>query len=484
MLDEIREARLKKLENIKSAGFDPYPASTSRTHKIAGALANFSVLSESGKKIVIAGRIRSIREHGGSTFCDIEDGSDRIQIYFKKDELGEEKYKFFIENFDIGDFIEAGGILFKTKKEESTLRIENFKILTKSLLPLPEKWHGLTDIEERLRKRYLDLIMDEETKKIFIKKSIFWKSLRDYLYANDFLEVDTPALELVPGGADAEPFITRYNALDQDVYLRISLELPLKKMIVGGFEKIFEIGKIFRNEGISPEHLQDYLQLEFYWAYADYEMLMNFVEDMYKTMIKNVTGGMMTIFDGQEIDWGKKWPRIDYFELIKNELGVDLENENRDNLFILAEKLNLRPEAHLGRGRLIDLIYKKKARPKLIQPSFLINPPIDIEPLAKRLMGDERKVQRMQVLACGTELGKGFSELNDPIDQRERFEEQMNLRDAGDKEAQRLDEDFLTALEYGMPPTAGFGLSERLFAVLMNKSVRETVVFPPMKKKI
>lgn len=482
-LEEIRKIRLDKLEAVKKAGFNPYPAATSRTHSAAQAAADFLNLSEKNQKIVLAGRVRSLREHGGSTFAHIEDGTGLIQIYFKKDELGEERYKFFLENFDVGDFIEAGGVLFQTKKGEITLRILDFKMLAKSLLPLPEKWHGLTDIEERLRKRYLDLIMTPETRELFVKKNAFWQSLRNYLLERGFMEVDTPALETVPGGADAEPFVTHYNALDMDVYLRISLELPLKKLIVGGFEKVFEIGKIFRNEGISAEHLQDYLQLEFYWAYADYETLMEFVEAMYKKMIQDVTGGLITTFKGQTIDWGGKWPKTDYFELANRELGIELEKQSRDELFALAQKYNLNPEPHLGWGRLIDLIFKKQIRHKLVQPIFLINPPVEIEPLAKRLEDNPRKVQRMQVVACGTELGKGFSELNDPIDQRERFEEQMKLRDQGDKEAQRLDEDFLTALEYGMPPTAGFGVSERLFAVLMDKPVRETVFFPAMKPK-
>lgn len=483
MLDEIKKIRLEKLEAIKKAGFNPYPAKTSRTHSAARALADFSSISEPLKKIVLAGRLRSFRQHGGSTFAHLEDGSGSIQLYFKKDKVGADRYAFFLENFDIGDFIEASGVLFKTKKEEITLEVEDFRMLAKSLLPLPEKWHGLTDPEERLRKRYLDLIMGPEVRKTFIKKGVFWKSLRSVLHEHDFLEVDTPALESVPGGADAEPFVTHYNALDQDVYLRISLELPLKKLIVGGFEKVFEIGKIFRNEGISAEHLQDYLQLEFYWAYADYETLMEFVEEMYKRMIREVTGGLTTTFKGQTIEWGGAWPRLDYFELFKKEIGVDLETQSRDDLFALAQRTDLAPEPHLGWGRLVDLIFKKQIRPKLIQPVFLVNPPVEIEPLAKRLEENSSKAQRVQVVACGTELGKGFSELNDPNDQRERFEEQVKLREQGDKEAQRLDEDFLTALEYGMPPCAGFGLSERLFAVLMDKPVRETVFFPAMKPK-
>lgn len=486
-LEDIKENRLKKLEAIKKTGINPYPAKVSRTHTIAEALENFDKFSKEKKEIILAGRIRLIRGHGGSTFIDIEDGSGEIgsktQVYLKQDILGDKNYRFFLDNFDIGDFIEARGVLFQTKKGEKTLEALEYKMLAKSLLPLPEKWSGLQDIEERYRKRYLDLLMNPELKKLFVKKSVFWKSLREFLTSRGFIEVDTPALEQVPGGADAEPFVTHYNAIDHDVYLRISLELSLKKILIGGFDKIFEIGKVFRNEGISQEHLQDYLQIEFYWAYADYEALMDFIEEMYKDAIKNVTGGLVTTFEGQKINWGEKWQKIDYFNLFEKEIGVKLEKQKRDDLFKLAEKFGLKPEKYLGWGRLADLIYKKKIRPKLIQPSFLINPPVEVEPLAKRLEKDERKVQRMQVIACGTELGKGFSELNDPQDQRKRFEEQLKLREAGDKEAQRLDEEFLTAMEYGMPPAAGFGLSERLFAVIMDKPIRETVIFPVMKPR-
>jgi lysyl-tRNA synthetase class 2 len=261
------------------------------------------------------------------------------------------------------------------------------------------------------------------------------------------------------------------------------LELPLKKLLVGGFEKVFELGRIFRNEGIDREHLQDYTQLEFYWAYADYEELMKFVEKMYKDAIKKTTGGLTTTFGGKKVNWGKKWKKVDYVELFKKANNVDPTVATREELFELAKKLNLQPEDGFGKGRLIDLIFKKTVRPNLFEPCFLVNPPVEIEPLAKRNAKNPAVVERFQVMACGTELGKGFSELNDPVDQRARFEEQMKLREQGDKEAQQLDEDFLQALEYGMPPAAGFGVSERLFSILMDKPVRETVFFPLMRKK-
>jgi lysyl-tRNA synthetase class 2 len=297
------------------------------------------------------------------------------------------------------------------------------------------------------------------------------------------MEVEGGVLESVPGGAEAEPFITHHNVLDTDFYLRISLELPLKKLIVGGYEKVFEIGRVFRNEGIDREHLQDYTTLEFYWAWHDYNDLMAFTEKMLKKVIKKTTGTLVTTNQGRKIYWSKKWPKVDYVKAFKKANNIDPLTATVEELHAKAHELGIKPEKNAGIGRLVDLIYKKTVRPNLIQPCFLINPPVFIEPLAKRSPKDTRVVERMQIVAAGTELGKGFSELNDPLDQRARFEEQMKLREAGDKEAQQLDEDFLTALEYGMPPTAGFGVSERLFSVLMDKPVRETVFFPLMKPK-
>jgi lysyl-tRNA synthetase class 2 len=308
--------------------------------------------------------------------------------------------------------------------------------------------------------------------------------MRRHLEDNNFLEVETPVLEAVPGGAEAEPFVTHHNALDQDFYLRISLELNLKRLMVGGFEKIFEIGRIFRNEGIDGEHLQDYTQMEMYWAYEDYQGLMRFLETMIKKVIKTTFGTLTTTREGKKLLWGKPWPRLEYGDLFYKANKIDVASASLKDLLIKADKLGIeQATSSVGRGRLIDLIYKKTVRPNLQQPSFLINPPAVIEPLAKRMPEDQNRVERFQIMAGGTELGKGFSELNDPIDQRERFMEQMKLREAGDKEAQVLDEDYVEAMEYGMPPAAGFGCSERLFAVLVDRPVRETVFFPLVRSK-
>ncbi len=481
MLDALIEERKRKLQRIKERGEDPYPARVRRDFPISQALQDFPNLAESGRKISLIGRIRAIRDQGGVVFLDLEDESGTIQLVLRAETFAE--LEFWRDNLDRGDFIEASGKPFTTKRGEKSLEVSGLKMAVKSLRPIPTDFYGLHDIELKLRQRYLDLMTDPELRELFRKKDRFWGAVRDFMKNSGFTEVETPVLEAVPGGAEAEPFVTRHKALQTDFYLRISLEISLKKLLVGGYEKVFEIGRIFRNEGIDAEHLQDYTQMEFYWAYSDYRELMEFVERMYKRAIQESTGSLTTVWKGAEIDWGKKWPVVDYYEIFKEGTGLDLKYATEDELFAKAKELKLEATKQHGRGRLIDLLFKKTARPKLVQPCFLIDPPVDIEPLAKRKEGEPDKVERFQVVACGTELGKGFSEANDPVDERERFEEQMKLRAKGDVEAQMLDEDFLEALEYGMPPTGGFGMSERLFAVLMDRPVRETVFFPLLKKK-
>jgi len=481
MLEDLRKDRLAKLKKIQQAGINPYPARTRRTHTVAFALENFNILSKTRKKIRIAGRLTGLRDQGGVLFLDIEDESGKLQAVLKKENL--RNFQFLKSVLDRGDFISLGGTLFQTKRGEKSIEVKDAQFLAKSLLPIPAGWFGIEDIETRFRKRYLDFILNKETRLLFKKKAVFWDTFRSELKRAGFLEIETPVLEVTPGGAETEPFVTHMNALDTDFYLRISLELSLKKLLVGGFEKVFEIGRIFRNEGISREHLQDYTQLEFYWAYSDYTELMKFVEKLYKTVIKKTTGGITTIYQNKKINWGKKWEKIEYVEAFKDKTGMDPLTATRDDLMKKAKALGLSPESYAGKGRLIDLIYKKTVRPELIQPAFLVNPPAEIEPLAKRKEEDPRLVERFQIMACGTEVGKGFSELNDPLDQRARFEEQMKLRQAGDREAQMMDEEFVEALEYGMPPASGFGVSERLFAVLMDRPIRETVVFPLMRRK-
>ena len=478
---KLYQDRLKKLENLKKLGVDPYPAKGERTHAVSEILENFSKLEKAKKSVALTGRIKALRTHGGLVFGNIEDESGSLQFMLREEDLDKKKFSLFA-NFDIGDIFQATGTLLETKRGEKTLLVSDYKLLTKSLRALPDQFHGLKDLETRLRKRYLDMLANPEVREMFRKKAIFWKTVRDFFVARGFLEVETPVLESVPGGAEAEPFITHHNALDRDFYLRISLELPLKRLLVGGYEKVFEIGRIFRNEGISTEHLQDYTQMEFYWAYADYNDLMEILQELYREIVQNLFGATKISNQGVEVDWGKKWERYDYYNLFKENTGLDLHKASLDDLKAVADKLHITYENFAEKGRLTDLIYKKTVRPKLIEPGFLLNPPVEVEPLAKRDPKDPARVERVQIMAWGTELGKGFSELNDPIDQKSRFEAQMKLREAGDSEAQQLDADFVEALEYGMPPAAGFGMSERFFAVLMDKSVRETVIFPAMKE--
>ena len=474
-LDQLKQDRIKKLNNIKNLGVDPYPATLDAAQdRIAIGVARDSM----DKKVMVAGRIRSLRPHGKIAFADLEDESGKMQLFFQQDTT---QNFDFLPNLDIGDFMQVSGEVFKTQAGEITVRVSSFKLLTKSLLPLPSDWYGLKDTEERLRKRYLDLLLNPEVKDLFRKKALFWSTIRQFMLDRDFLEVDMPILENVPGGADARPFITHHNALDIDLYLRISLELPLKRLLVGGYEKVFEIGRIFRNEGIDAEHLQDYTQLEFYWAYADYNDLMKLVQEMYQKVVMALFGKLETTWQKQTIDWSGNWPKKSYTQLLNEHWEVDIEKMSVDDLYGLAKKHQVAVEPNLGKGRLLDYIYKKTIRPKLIQPMFVVDYPVEVEPLAKRIPEKPNLVQRMQVLAMGSELGKGFSELNDPLDQRERFEEQMKLRAAGDDEAQMMDEDYVEAMEYGMPPNTGFGISERLFSMLMDRPIRETVIFPTMR---
>ncbi len=482
MRKDIIKERQKKVKRLREEGIDPYPVQSQRTHTVQEVLDSFSALKKTNKTVTITGRLYSVRDQGNIIFTDIQDASGRIQGILKKDSL-KKQYTLLKKTLEAGDFIQLQGKVLVTKKKAKSVAATKVTILTKALRPLPTEFYGIQKIETRLRKRYLDTLLRPETKEMFEKKSVFWNAIRTFLNKENFIEVITPVLEETPGGAEAEPFVTHYNALDKDFYLRISLEISLKKILVGGFEKVYEIGHVFRNEGVDAQHLQDYTQMEFYWAYADYRDLMKFLQRLYKFVIKETMGTLKTSWQGKTIDWGKKWKVVDYCTSFKKAAGLDPTKASKQELFNKARELGLFPQRNLEKGRLIDLIYKKTVRTTLIQPTFLINPPTIIEPLAKRDPENPDVVERLQIIACGTELGKGFSEANDPQDQRKRFEEQATLRKAGDKEAQMLDEDFLEALEYGMPPAAGFGLSERLFSILVDKPIRETVFFPPMKKK-
>ena len=483
-IEELRKVRLEKLKKLEAAGILAYPATTKRTNTIAEVLENFGKLSKGKKRVVLAGRIMAQRGHGGATFLDINDGSGKIQVIIKQDKIGESAYKLFMDVFDIADFVEVKGILFITQRGEKTLEAEDYKMLAKALLPLPEKWHGLQDIEERLRKRYLDIIFNPEVKDMIQKRTMFWASMREFLVEKGFLEVETPVLETMPGGADAKPFKTHHNALDIDVYLRISTgELWQKKLMVAGFEKTFEIGRQFRNEGMDAEHLQDYTQMEFYWAYADYEQGMEFVEEMYKYIAKKTFGTLKFKMKEFDVDLGKKWEKIDYVSTISKYTKVNVLEASLQEMEKALRELKIDYDRNgFNRTRAMDNLWKF-CRKKIAGPSFLINTPIEVSPLAKRQEKNTDTAMRFQVILAGSENGNGYSELNNPLDQEGRFVEQQKLRDAGDLEAQLHDKDFVEALEHGMPPTCGFGVSERLFAFFMGKPMRECQIFPLMKPK-
>jgi len=483
-IDELKKVRIEKLTSLQKLGLLAYPAKTKRTHSIAQALKDFSKISKSKKEIILAGRLLAMRGHGGATFLDIQDGEGKIQGLIKEDKLGEKGCKFFINHFDIGDFVEIKGVLIKTKRGEQTIEATDYAMLAKSLLPLPEKWHGLQDVEEKLRKRYLDILFNPEVKEMIQKRATFWNSMREFLMEKGFLEVETPVLEVTAGGADARPFMTHHNALDMDLYLRISTgELWQKKLMVAGFEKTFEIGRQFRNEGMDAEHLQDYTQMEFYWAYADYEKGMELVEGLYKFVIKKTFGTLKFKIRGFDVDFGKKWEKYDYQTIINKYTKINVFEATLQEIEKELIRLGVTYDKKgFNRTRAIDNIWKY-CRKNLSGPGFLINLPTDVLPLAKRDEKNPKIVQAFQVILAGSENGKGYSELNDPLDQTERFTEQQKLREKGDEEAQMFDKDFVEALEYGMPPTCGFGLSERLFSFLMDKPARETQIFPLMKPK-
>ncbi|MFA5070150.1 MAG: lysine--tRNA ligase [Patescibacteria group bacterium] len=478
--------RKKKLERLLKQGFNPYPSQTKRSHSLAEILLDFETLAANKKKVVIAGRLLSLRLHGGSLFFHLDDGTERLQNFMRKDEVGEEKYQLFIDDIDIGDFIETQGELFVTKKGEKTLKVSGFNILAKALRPLPEKWHGLTDTEIRFRQRYLDLISNPEIKGIFRKRSQIITSIREFLNSHGFLEVDTPILQPIPGGANARPFVTHHNALDIDLYLRIAPELYLKRLIVGGFEKVYEISRCFRNEGVDYSHNPEFTQVEFYWAFADYEELMKFTEIMLLYILKNLDADLILDYSSHRIDFTPPYLRITFNEALKKYAHIDLDkNIDLATLKTLAEKAGLKIDKGFHKAKILDELFKKIIRPNLTQPTFVKDYPYEISPLSKRMANNPRYTERFQLVAAGLELCNAFSELNDPQDQLARFKEQEILRREGDTEAQRIDLDFIEALEYGMPPTAGFGLGiDRLTALLTNShNIKEVIFFPTLKPK-
>jgi lysyl-tRNA synthetase class 2 len=460
LIETVRAERLEKIARLKEAGMDSYPARTGRTHTVDQFLENHQTLEENNEQVVLAGRVMSLREHGGSLFVDIFDGT-KGQCFLQRDKLGESLYDLFVSTVDAGDIVECTGNAFTTKRGQPSLGGTGWRMLAKSLRPLPGEWYGIKDEDERYRKRYLDILLSKDLVGRIRRRSKFWNVIRSYLLERDFVEVETPVLETTTGGAEARPFETHHNALDMSVYLRISVgELWQKRLMVAGLPKVFEIGRVFRNEGMSAEHAQDYTAMEFYESFKDYEAGKEMITDLYRTIADEIYGTRVFSIRDFTIDLDTEWETYDFCALMQEAYGFDPRDSDiaTENLQQILEREGiLRPELPEV-GRMVDLLWKK-IRKGLSGPGFLINVPVYLEPLAKKSAKDPRVVERFQVMIAGSEMGKGFSELNDPVDQAERFKRQQQLREAGDEEAQMPDAEFVEALEYGMPPAFGFGVS-------------------------
>ena len=486
-LSEQELIRIAKLDELKALGVDPFGGRFDITHHSAELVSLYEHMEKEevealAVEVAVAGRIMTKRSKGKAGFMHIQDNDGQIQIYLRQDVMSERDYTLF-DICDLGDIVGIKGVVFKTNTGEISVKAKEYVHLTKALKPLPEKFHGISDEDTKFRKRYLDIITNREVKEIFLKKQKFWSTIRNFLIENDFLEVETPVLETSSGGAAATPFATHHNALDIDVYLRISMgELWQKKLLVAGYERTFEIGRQFRNEGMSNEHLQDYTQMEFYWAYADFKMGMEFCKEMYRRVTKAVMGSSKFTARGFEIDMDAEWEIYDFETIIEQKMGINIFNTTEGEIIAKLESLGVEFDPKVGFWRLVDILWKA-VRKDLAGPGFLVGQPVQLNPLPKRLEGDERKVAQMQIVLAGSEMGNGYTELNNPLDLEERFREQRDMSEAGDAEAHEHDETFIEALRYGMPPAFGFGVSERFFSVMMNRPIRECVFFPLMKPK-
>ncbi|WXJ86171.1 Lysine--tRNA ligase [Moorella humiferrea] len=480
--NELMAVRLEKLKELREEGIDPYGGRFARTHTTAQVRLNFEELE--GREASLAGRIMAIRGHGKASFVDLQDRDGRLQLYIRIDNVGAEVYGFF-RKLDIGDIIGVKGRVFRTHRGEISLEVRDLVLLCKSLRPLPEKWHGLKDVDLRYRQRYLDLIVNPEVKEVFITRAKILRAIRSFLDARGFLEVETPSMHAIPGGAAARPFITHHNALDIDLYLRIALELHLKRLLVGGLEKVYEMGRVFRNEGISTKHNPEFTMIELYQAYADYEDMMHLLEEMVAYVAAEALGRTTVTYQGEEINLTPPWPRLTMFAAIEKYTGVDFSRLNEEEARRAAMELGVELEPGLDWGKIVNEVFEARVEPHLIQPTFILDYPVAISPLAKRKKENPELTYRFEAFIAGRELANAFSELNDPLDQRRRFEEQMAARAAGDEEAHMLDEDFLRALEYGMPPAGGMGIGiDRLVMILTDSpSIRDVILFPTMRPK-
>ena len=483
-LSQLLQIRRDKLKELQESGNDPFQITRYEVdNDSANIKANFDALE--GQAVSVAGRLMSKRGMGKVSFCDLQDKSGRIQLYARRDEMDEAEYARF-KKFDIGDIVGVKGVVFRTQRGEMSVRVERVTLLSKSLLPLPEKFHGLTNTELRYRQRYVDLIVNPEVKRNFVIRSQFIKHVREFMDNRGFMEVETPVLNTISGGATARPFITHHNTLDIDMYMRIATELSLKRLIVGGMDRVYEIGRIFRNEGMDPKHNPEFTTIELYQAYADFNDMMDLFEDLLTSAAQKLLGTYQLEWQGEKLDLTPGWPRLPMHEAVKQYCGIDFMAITSDEEAVAAAKsigVELPETAEKTWGNALYECFDQKVEEKLIQPTFITMHPVDVSPLAKRSPKDPRLTERFELFICHSEMGNAFSELNDPIDQRERFQKQVELRDKGDDEAGMMDDDFITALEYGLPPTGGLGIGiDRCVMMLTNSdSIREVILFPTMK---
>ncbi len=481
-IGELMKVRRDKLAQLQEEGENPFDVTTyNQEYHTAEIIEKFDEME--GMQVSIAGRLMSKRVMGKASFFDLRDREGKIQLYVTRDDMGEEVYKKF-KKLDIGDIVGVTGEVFRTQKGEISVRTNGYTLLSKSLLPLPEKFHGLRDTDLRYRQRYVDLIMNPEVKRTFEIRSKVITGIRNYLDSRGYMEVDTPILNTIPGGATARPFITHHNTLDIDMYMRIAPELYLKRLIVGGFERVYERGREFRNEGMDVKHNPEFTTMEVYQAYTDYEGMMNLTEDMISTVAQEVLGTTKVTFQGTEIDLSPGWARMTMIESIKKFAGIDFAETTTDaEAEALAKSVGIEVEKGMTRGEIINLAFEEKVEDNLVQPTFIYEYPVEVSPLAKRYKDNPAFTERFEVFILGSEYGNAFSELNDPIDQKGRFMDQVAKREKGDEEANMMDEDFVTALEYGLPPTGGLGIGiDRLVMLLTDSySIRDVLLFPTMK---
>jgi lysyl-tRNA synthetase, class II len=489
-LNELFQVRRDKMQTLRDNGIDPFGKRYERSHTAKGIVAELETLTkeeleEQKVEVSLAGRIMTKRGKGKAGFAHLQDITGQIQIYVRKDKVGEESYDIF-NTADLGDIVGVKGEVFKTKVGELSIKVSTFELLTKSLRPLPEKFHGLKDVEQRYRQRYLDLIMNPESKETFIARSKIIQSMRSYLNSMGYLEVETPTMHSIPGGASARPFVTHHNALDMTLYMRIAIELHLKRLIVGGLEKVYEIGRVFRNEGVSTRHNPEFTMIELYEAYADYKDIMSLTENMVAHIAQEVLGTTTVTYGDVEIDLSPEWKRIHMVDAIKEYVGVDFWKQmTNEEAKALAKEHNVAIKENMTFGHIVNEFFEQKVEEELIQPTFIYGHPVEISPLAKTNEEDPRFTDRFELFIVAREHANAFTELNDPIDQKQRFEAQLEERAAGNDEAHMMDEDFVEALEYGMPPTGGLGIGiDRLVMLLTNSpSIRDVLLFPQMRHR-